>query len=215
MSDHQPRRSRLAAMPADSDEHAQRVAAAIELARRAASGNARATRRLLEIVGPRVVRATCAVMGRNHPDLDDAVQLALIGFVQALPSFRGECHPAQFAARIAVRSAGAVRRRFRSRTTNLDTTADLDSIEGSSSELADARLRAVVRGLLDELPEEQAESLALRVALGWSLKEIAAAMGAPVNTVRNRLRVAKEALRQRIAADPEMARELNMLESDV
>jgi RNA polymerase sigma-70 factor (ECF subfamily) len=187
--------------------------ATLRLAQRATEGDARATRQLLEMVAPRVVRAVGAVMGRNHPDLEDAVQLALIGFVQALSSFRGECHPVHFAARIAVRAAGTARR-SRSRSTAQETSVDLDAIEGAPVRTGPGRRTAILRGLLDELPEEQAEALALRVALGWSLAEIASATGVPANTVRSRLRLAKEALRRRIADDPELVDELDATETE-
>ena len=85
---------------------------------------------------------------------------------------------------------------------------------GGGSDLAAARRRALVRRLLDELPEEQAEALALRVALGWSLKEIAETTGTPLNTVRSRMRLAKEALRRRIGNDPDLADELGVQEKD-
>jgi RNA polymerase sigma-70 factor (ECF subfamily) len=163
------------------------------------------------MVAPRVVRAVGAVMGRDHPDLEDAVQLSLIGFVQALSSFRGECHPVHFAARIAVRAAGAARR-SRTRSSAQETSVDLDAMEGTPVRTGRARRTAVLRGLLDDLPEEQAETLALRVALGWSLAEIASATGVPANTVRSRLRLAKEALRRRIADDPELLDELDTSE---
>ena len=55
-----------------------------------------------------------------------------------------------------------------------------------------------------EIPEEQAEALGLRIMLGWSLEEVAQAAGAPLNTIRSRLRLAKEALRKRIEAAPEL-----------
>jgi RNA polymerase sigma-70 factor (ECF subfamily) len=58
---------------------------------------------------------------------------------------------------------------------------------------------------LEDLPEEQAEALTLRVVMGWSLEEVARASGAPVNTVRSRVRLAKEALRARIDAQPALA----------
>jgi RNA polymerase sigma-70 factor (ECF subfamily) len=167
------------------------------------------------MVAPRVVRAVSAVLGHGHPDLEDAVQLALIGFVQSLSSFRGECHPVHFAARIAVRSAAAARR-SRSRTYSQEASVDLDSIQAPPVGTAPARRKAILRGLLDELPEPQAEALALRVALGWSLAEIAAATGVPLNTVRSRLRLGKEALRRRIAEAPELVDELDTdgLETD-
>jgi|HubBroStandDraft_2_1064218.scaffolds.fasta_scaffold208615_1 RNA polymerase sigma factor (sigma-70 family) len=183
--------------------------AMLELARAASSGDVRATRQLLELVAPRVVRAVRAVMGPAHPELDDATQLALIGFIQALPSFRGDCQPVQFAARIAVRTAGTTRRRATLRGSRHDPSADLDTLQAPPGELDAARRRDAVRRLLDDLPEEQAEALALRMILGWSIKEIAAATETPINTVRSRLRLAKEGLRRRVAEDPALAEALD------
>jgi RNA polymerase sigma factor (sigma-70 family) len=189
--------------------------AAVELARSAAGGDVRATRRLLEMVAPRVARVVRAVMGSRHPEVEDAAQLALIGFVQALPSFRGECDPAQFAARIAVRTAGAVRRRSRSRAGAADSAVDVDELEAPAQEMAGAtRRRDAIRELVDGLPEEQGEVLVLRIMLGWALKEIAETTGAPLNTVRSRLRLAKEAIRRRIADDPILAEGLDLAEAE-
>jgi RNA polymerase sigma-70 factor (ECF subfamily) len=55
--------------------------------------------------------------------------------------------------------------------------------------------------LLDELPDSQAEALALHVVLGMSVDETAAVVGAPRNTVRSRLRHALATLRERIRGD--------------
>jgi RNA polymerase sigma-70 factor (ECF subfamily) len=178
---------------------------AIALARRAASGDALATRQLLENIAPRVVRATRAVLGAGHPEAEDAVQLALIGFIQSLPGFRGECNPSLFAARIAVRTASGIRRRARARHEGRDEAVDVDELAGGRGDPRAAARREVVRTLLDDLPEEQGEALALRFMLGWSLSEIAETSGAPLNTVRSRLRLAKEALRRRVEADPTLA----------
>ena len=48
--------------------------------------------------------------------------------------------------------------------------------------------------------------------IGWSLAEMAEATGAPLNTVRSRLRLGKEALRRRIEGDPALAEELETME---
>jgi RNA polymerase sigma-70 factor (ECF subfamily) len=74
-----------------------------------------------------------------------------------------------------------------------------------SESAAAARRREAMRSLLDQLPLEQAETLTLRVVLGMSLGEVAEATGAPVNTVRSRVRLAREALRKRIEGDPAIA----------
>jgi len=187
---------------------------AVQLVRQAAGGDAVATRKLLERVAPRVVRTARAAMGAHHPEVEDAIQLALIGFIQALPTFRGECDPSLFAARIAVRAAGAVRRRSRTRRNRLDPSVEVDSLEGKPTEIAASRRRAAFRAILDDLPEEQAEALALRFMVGWSLAELAEATGAPLNTVRSRLRLGKEALRRRIQGDPTLAEELETMGLD-
>lgn len=184
-----------------------------DLARLAAGGDLAATQRLLASVTPRMIRVVRAVLGRTHPDADDAVQHALIGFLQALPSFRGDCEPVHFASRIAVRSAVAAARRTTRARDRRDDGVDLDTLASTSVLAADLtaeqrRLREVMRALLARIPAEQAEAIALRFVLGWSLEEVARVTEAPVNTVRSRVRLAKKALRAAIEGDPVLAEEL-------
>jgi RNA polymerase sigma-70 factor (ECF subfamily) len=61
------------------------------------------------------------------------------------------------------------------------------------------------RALLTELPPPQAEALVLRAVEGFTLEEIAQLTGVPIETVRSRLRLAKAALRDRIANDATLA----------
>jgi RNA polymerase sigma-70 factor (ECF subfamily) len=155
-----------------------------------------------------VVAVVRRVIGGSAPaDVDDAVQHALIALIQALPAYRGDAEPGAYAKAIAVRAALTVRRRSSSasrRTDDYDLTS-LPSAQPSPSDDAKAQQRrALLRQLLDEIPAEQAEALAMRVVLGWSLEEIAASAGVPLNTVRSRTRLAKEALRRKIEAAPEL-----------
>ena len=53
---------------------------------------------------------------------------------------------------------------------------------------------------LEALPEEQAEVLVMQFVLGFSPSEIAGATGVPVNTVRSRVRLGREALAKRLLA---------------
>lgn len=185
---------------------------AMELARLAAAGDKIATSKLLKILAPRLSRVVRAVLGAQHADVDDAFQLALIGFVQALPAFRGECDPAGYATTIAVRTALATRRRARTLQTRQETNEQgAIAFSGPSprDEAESTRRKEALRELLVNLAPEQGETLAMRVVLGWSLGEIASHTNAPLNTVRSRLRLAKEALKKRIEADPSL---LEMLE---
>jgi RNA polymerase sigma-70 factor (ECF subfamily) len=195
---------------AEQEDHEQ--SSALTLARAASRGDERATKQLLEAVSPRVGRVVRVILGFGHPDCDDVTQLALIAFTQGLTAFRGECQPAHYASRIAVRTAVQARRRSRALHARFDDLTEAEEPHASSAQddaLA-ARRKQIVRDLLGVIPAEQAEALALRVVLGWTLEEIASASDTPLNTVRSRLRLAKEALRRKIEADPMLRDELEV-----
>jgi RNA polymerase sigma-70 factor (ECF subfamily) len=65
--------------------------------------------------------------------------------------------------------------------------------------------------LFEELPEAQSEALVMHFVLELTVEEIADATGAPVNTVRSRLRLARGALRARIESDPALRDALEVL----
>lgn len=175
------------------------------LAERATRGDTDAIAKLLRLVAPGMLRTAHALLGRAHPDVDDVAQQSMIALVQALPSFRGECSPAHFANSITTRFALAARRRQTTRAGRTDDAVEVDTLFSDARSAVDHVLaekrRAAIRELLATLPEVQAETLALRVVLGLSLGEVAAATGVPLNTVRSRIRLAKEALIERIEAD--------------
>ncbi|MET0791704.1 MAG: sigma-70 family RNA polymerase sigma factor [Polyangiaceae bacterium] len=184
------------------------------LARLAGTGDPVATRRFLDRVWPTLARVVNGVLGARHPEVDDVIQQSLIAVLQALSAFRGECHPAGYASRIALHVAlharrSAAVRRTRSQTLAQISASDPDAVWPGCEVSAERRKRAL-RDLLTDLPEEQADALALRVMLGWSLEDVAQATGAPLNTVRSRVRLAKEALRRRIEADPALSDELEV-----
>jgi RNA polymerase sigma-70 factor (ECF subfamily) len=174
---------------------------------RAAAGDERAVARVLEAVSPSVLTLTRAVLGRDRADVDDVAQDALLAIADAIARFRGDCSFVHYARRIAVRTALASRRR---RPLLADETLQEQAWSGGPAHDHDQRLigersLAALRTLLDELPEGQAESLTMRVVLGCSLDEVAAETGAPVNTVRSRIRLAKKHIRERITGDPGLA----------
>jgi RNA polymerase sigma-70 factor (ECF subfamily) len=187
----------------------------LELAERAATGDTQATGALLKALAPQMIRTVHALMGPTHSDADDVVQQAMIALVQSLPAFRGECSPQHYCSRIVARMVVSTKRRVKTRADRRDDEVDVDAVHSSErsqhDEVAAERRRELVRELMTQLPQEQAETFVMRVALGFSLPEVAAATQVPLNTVRSRVRLAKEALRKRIDADPAM---LEMLEGD-
>jgi len=146
-------------------------------------------------------------MTGGGPEVDDLLQESMLAVLSALPGFRGESSIERYATRIAVRTAIASRKRARERRGLLDE--HVRASEPLASEVATpaeealaARRRTILRELLIDLPEVQAETLAMRVVLEYSLEEVAEATSAPVNTVRSRLRLARETLRERIEREP-------------
>lgn len=154
---------------------------------------------VLRGVGPRILRVCRGVLGPG-PDAEDAAQESLVALVKALPGFRGESSIETFATRIALRTAwriGQRRAAWTRRTAPIEARRDEAADAGSAA----AELRVVVWSLLAELPAPQAEAMVMRFVLGCSLAEIAETTGAPQNTVRSRIRLAREALQRRLAGD--------------
>jgi RNA polymerase sigma-70 factor (ECF subfamily) len=178
----------------------------LRLAREVGAGSSAAIDPLLKAVGPHVLRVVRAVLGSAHPEVEDIVQESLLGFLRALGAFRGDSSVTHFAARIAFRHALEARRRARSVGGWLSQYQNMNSLDAPSPPspsdlLAMDRRRALLFDLLDELPKAQADALLLRAVLGLSVSEIAADAGCPEETIRSRLRLAKNALRARIDAD--------------
>ena len=197
------------------------------LAIEARSGDAFAVRRLLDTVAPPMLGVVRAVLGSGDRDLEDVLQDSLVGVVQGLTSFRGDSSFLHFARSIALRRSLDQRRRRARRGAEIGLHTeivqdddsqphaigeDLQSEERSPAASAvSARRREAFRALLSELRPEQAEAFAQRVLFGYSMQEIALQTGAPLDTVKSRLRLAKAALRARIQDDPTL---LELSETD-
>jgi RNA polymerase sigma-70 factor (ECF subfamily) len=181
------------------------------LARAAGRGDRAAIRTFLVTVGPHLLRVARRVLGAQHPDVDDVAQESAFAVMDALPQHRGECTVLSFVCRVAALTAMQVRRREAAskrkalRDDAFDFEQAASALRSPDDELS-ARVSAeAVRRLLDTLPLEQAEVLALHCVLGFTLPEVADSSGAPLETVRSRLRLAKAALRERALKEPALS----------
>ena len=180
---------------------------------KACAGDAAAVNELLAHCLPPMLRVVRQVLGREHDDVEDVLQEAAFGFMEALPSFRAECTLGHFARRVALLTALNARRRFqlRERLTPSTVPADLEVLgraELSPTHGLEQRRRHAVLSLLNELPQAQAEALAMHCILGFTVGEIAEATGVVPNTVRSRLVSAKQSLRAVLADDAELEAQL-------
>jgi len=188
------------------------------LARAAAAGDRSATHALLVALAPHLLRTVRSLLGRNDADAEDVAQEAALVVIGALRSFRGESTVMRFATRTAVLVAMNARRKRAADKRGSKVTSgerDLDELGASSDSpeqsLARARAAAAVRELLLTLPAAQAEALALHCVAGASLAEIAETTRAPLQTVKSRLRLARQALRELLDAEPGL---LELLEGE-
>lgn len=178
-------------------------------ARLAVQGDAAAIRQILLALGPSVTRTVRHVLGKGHPDQDDVLQETLMMLLRALPTWRGESRLSHFASCIGFRCALKVKRRQRTTKAWLEQYVRLESDAMQpaqpNEETAAERRRRLLAELLARLPEAQAETLGLRFFLGLSIEEVASLTAVPANTVRSRLRLAKEALLGEMQSDARWA----------
>jgi len=180
--------------------------ALVELVRR---GDRAALRTFLRILVPDLLRVVRRVLGSAHPDLEDTTYEAAYAVVDSLTHLRGDGTVRYFARRVAVLTAMNVRRRdaAQKRLRERDD-ADPDTLAaGVSSPEEDAlsaSLLPIIRELVGDLPEPLAEALTLHVFLGYTVAEIAEACEAPLETIRSRLRLARQSLRRAVLGSPRL-----------
>ena len=165
------------------------------LVERVLAGDDRAAAQVLAHVGPAVLRTVRGVLGRADGEVEDLVQESFVALLRALPAFRGDSGLRTFATRIAAKLAMSnLRRRYRRRDHDRQRPMATDGpVDLDAALQAEERLE-MVRSVVARLPRVQGETLLLRWVLGHSLSEVAAITGAPVNTVRSRLRLGRNSM---------------------
>jgi RNA polymerase sigma-70 factor (ECF subfamily) len=144
-------------------------------------------------------------MGRNHADLEDAIQDCVVDVVRALPKFRFDADVSHYVTKIAARRAVSVVQRSRTRAQRY-AAMDSCAIPVMSFDDGLEAHAKLVRNLLAELGEPQSTVLRLRLMLGHSIGEIASITGVSVNTVKTRLRLGKSYLRRQLERSGESPR---------
>jgi RNA polymerase sigma-70 factor (ECF subfamily) len=167
------------------------------LARQALGRDPEAVRRFLLAIAPAIGRACRGVMGARHTDVEDTIQESFVDVMRGLPSYRFEGNLVGFVTKIAVRRALVSRRRSVARIRHLQLLDDLhDQLPLADANVGEIERAEVMRDLIRRVRPIQAETLVMRVVLGFTVEEIALATEVSVNTVKTRLRLGKKALRK-------------------
>jgi RNA polymerase sigma-70 factor (ECF subfamily) len=182
-----------AASPAKRDD--------LELVAAVADGDPAARRKLVERVLDRTRRTVAYLVGADR-EADDMAQNALVQILRSAHTFRGECTLEYWADRITIRTAMRELRK-RKRREQIEPEALVLGPQAPGVDVqADLKLvRARLAQLLGKLTAERRTAVVLHHVHGYGIAEVAEMTEAPVNTVRDRLRVGRRQLRKRILSD--------------
>jgi RNA polymerase sigma-70 factor (ECF subfamily) len=155
----------------------------------ATEGDADARDTLLAQVRPMVHRYCRARLGRlpgSEHAADDVAQEVCLAVLSALPRYRHQGRPFEvFVYGIAAHKVADAQRAAGRAAVPTDQMPDEpDTGLGPEDEAVRSSDAAMVRDLLDQLPESQRELLLLRVAVGLSAEETGSALGMSAGAVR-------------------------------
>ena len=172
--------------------------------RAAAGGDRAAASELLRERLPRV-RNLVRYLVRGDDMVDDISQQVLIAILKGLPTYRGEGAFDAWCDRITARETFRYLKRSRAEwarrreaATELRETARAGAGPGDAARYESRR---AALSLLESLPPEQREVLVLHHVVGMSMKEVAEAVGIPVETARSRARLGVKRLRREHGAE--------------
>jgi RNA polymerase sigma-70 factor (ECF subfamily) len=132
-------------------------------------------------------------------DIDDALQLMLIGVAERIGSYQGRGPFLGWLGRLAHNEALSIIRRKKRK--NEPSGAEVPEQYGYVARLSSFVANAdAVQRLIDSLPPHYREPLVLRELDGYGYDEIAQRLALPVGTVRSRLARAREQLARQARA---------------
>lgn len=158
------------------------------------------------------VHAVCHRIILNKSDAEDAIQMALISIVRALPSFDGRSKFSTWVYRIATNAALDELRRTKRRALPTDNHAIIDHHVPDATSAVHAHMD--VTAALAQLPEEFRTVIVLRHIADLEYDEIAVIIDAPVGTVRSRLSRARAQLQELLGNQNDGSQRQNHSEGD-
>lgn len=148
----------------------------------------------------RYVYSIAMSITKNPADAADLTQDALIRFIRAIGSYRGETKLSTWLYRLVVnlgidrmRRRGAPPIRLDDEGIDIDVASEdpIDDVAGVAERAEEAQ---IVRAAVSKLPDAQRLALTLHYFEDQRYEDIAEIMGVPLNTVKSHIRRGKERL---------------------
>lgn len=204
---------------AHADTQAAGVEGDAELLRRLRTGESGAYEALVREMGPRLYATALRILHREE-DARDAVQDAFLSAFRSLPKFAGDSSLSTWMHRIAINAClMKLRTRRRKPERSIEELlprysdnghrvqvelADQHGGERPGAALDQRETGEMVRGAIEELPENYRIVLVLRDIEGLDTLEAATVLGMTENALKTRLHRARQALRELLS--PRMGR---------
>jgi RNA polymerase sigma-70 factor (ECF subfamily) len=162
---------------------------------RAVDGDVAAAQALLVEMTPRI-RNLMRYMVRGDDRVDDLAQEALLAIYRALPKYQASGSFKAWTHTVATRAAlSSLRKMKRHRRDIPVDNPDVIPIGLDTREHGRYFEKRKLARLLDRLSDEQRMVLVLHHSVGMTTEEVAEHLGVPHETVRSRLRLARQRLR--------------------
>jgi len=169
---------------------------------------------LYERSRPIVTRTLNRLLGRNDPEHQDLFQQTMVEIVRAIDRYRGECPLDAWTATLA---AHVVYKQIRHRKVERRVLSDLLPFDPVAPEQTahSVALRSTIDRVcrhLADIDPARAWAFLLHDVHGHDLRETAQIMAISPSAAQSRLVRGRKELHERIAADPELAGELERTE---
>jgi RNA polymerase sigma-70 factor (ECF subfamily) len=200
-----------AAMQSGAVLRVESATSELELAARAARGDAAAMEAIMRRHNRTLYRAARSIL-RSDAEAEDAVQETYVRAYQALHQFRGEANLGTWLTRIAVNEAVARLRRRRREDTivSFDGEFDPDTHASAGTNTPEntamrEQMRAILERHIDALPAAFRTVFVLRALEEMNVDEVAACLDVPAATVRTRYFRARALLRESLERELDAA----------
>jgi RNA polymerase sigma-70 factor (ECF subfamily) len=168
-----------------------------ELIRRFLDGDERAFEALMDKYYGRVARLAARVLG-NSAGAEDIAQEVFLRAARGFAGFRGDASVLTWLSRIAVNLSLTALHRQRAQSTASAEVESRPAIGDAGTEIELRQRQSRVRTAIDSLPVNYRVAIVLSSVEEFEYHEIAEMLGIPIGTVKSRISVGKQLLRDKL-----------------